>query len=286
MKLLAIFAMVAIVGTEGVALMKSISARSLAAAGVPDPLCKTGIFSLKEKGKPQSCCAGYCGECTDYPTCEKVRGQDSKNACCASAVYDMRCGGGAAANKCLKKCSEAVPPCIMDIDEIKIKSPDRNAADDCTEAVATWRQRAETAIIPPTTTTKKPPPPAKEEAPQEDKEEGQLRQKYDDLCLDYNYNDKNVFMHGCHSGKNQHWFFDSKGRLKTKYDDKCLDYNYNNKNVFMHDCHDGNNQKWLFDKKGRLLTMHDDRCLDYNYNNKNVFMHPCHDGKNQKWFFD
>ena len=44
------------------------------------------------------CCAGYCGECTDYETCKSVRGQDSENACCHSAVHKMACGGGAAAN--------------------------------------------------------------------------------------------------------------------------------------------------------------------------------------------
>merc|ERR1719409_2397088 len=127
------------------ALLKSLSARSLAAAGVPDPLCKTGVISLKVADKPQSCCAGYCGECSDYPTCKSVRGQDSENACCSSKVYDMRCGN-AAANVCLKKCSEAVPPCIMDKDEIKIETPDRNAADNCTKAVPDWRAKAENAI--------------------------------------------------------------------------------------------------------------------------------------------
>ena len=85
------------------------------------------------------------GECTDYKTCENVRGQNSKNACCATAVYEQRCGK-AAANVCLKKCSEAVPPCIMDKDEIVIKTPKRNAADNCTKAVPDWRAKAENAI--------------------------------------------------------------------------------------------------------------------------------------------
>merc|ERR1719265_1482874 len=88
---------------QSAAVLKSLSARSLAAAGVPDPLCKTGVISLKTDDKPQSCCAGYCGECTDYQTCKNVRGQNSDNACCASKVYDMRCGK-APANVCLKKC--------------------------------------------------------------------------------------------------------------------------------------------------------------------------------------
>mmetsp|Transcript_37885 Transcript_37885/g.60791 ORF Transcript_37885/g.60791 Transcript_37885/m.60791 type:complete len:161 (+) Transcript_37885:57-539(+) len=138
-------------------MMKAFSARSLAAAGLPDPLCKTGVISLKATGKPQSCCAGYCGECTDYETCKSVRGQASENACCASKVYEMRCGN-APANVCLKTCSEAVPPCIMDKDEIKIETPKRNAADNCTKAVPDWRTKAENAIE----AGKKVPPPAKE----------------------------------------------------------------------------------------------------------------------------
>merc|ERR1719282_1846185 len=134
-----------LVPTQSVMLMKSLSARSLAAAALPDPMCKTGVISLKTTGKPQSCCAGYCGECTDYATCKKVRGQDSENACCASKVYEMRCGN-APANVCLKKCSESFPPCIMDNDEIVIETPTRNAADNCTKAVSDWRAKAENAI--------------------------------------------------------------------------------------------------------------------------------------------
>merc|ERR1719410_446110 len=135
----------AIIPAQSAMVMKSLSSRSLAAAGLPDPLCKTGVISLKTTGTPQSCCAGYCGECTDYETCKSVRGQDSENACCATKVYEMRCGN-AAANVCLKKCSEAVPPCIMDKDEIKIETPKRNAADNCTKAVPDWRKKADAAI--------------------------------------------------------------------------------------------------------------------------------------------
>merc|ERR1711970_828222 len=58
------------------------------------------------------------------------------------------------------------------------------------------------------------------------------------MCVDYNYNDMNVYMHDCHGEPNQQWSLDlNSGALKTKYDDKCLDYNYNDQNVYMHDCH-------------------------------------------------
>merc|ERR1719188_2141647 len=90
-----------------------IAARGLEAAGLPDPHCKTGVLSIFTEGQSQACCAGYCGECTDYPTCKSVRGQDSENACCKSKVLEMKCGN-APANVCLKPCAESVPPCIMD----------------------------------------------------------------------------------------------------------------------------------------------------------------------------
>merc|ERR1719352_2015314 len=75
-----------------------LAARSIAAAGKPDPKCHTGKISLPDSDDQQVCCAGYCGECTDYPTCASVRGQNSTFACCASQVLNIRCGGGAAAN--------------------------------------------------------------------------------------------------------------------------------------------------------------------------------------------
>merc|ERR1719159_1913598 len=131
--------MVSLSASRAVASWKSMAARNLAAAGLPDPKCHTGVVSLKEEGKSQVCCAGYCGECTDYPTCKEVRGQDSENACCASSVHKMRCGN-APANVCLKSCTEAVPPCIMEEGKtFEMPNPDtRNAGDDCNEAVSDW----------------------------------------------------------------------------------------------------------------------------------------------------
>merc|ERR1719269_183372 len=129
---------------------KTIAARNLAASGLPDPECKTGVVSLpSQTGAPQICCAGYCGECSDYPTCGSVRGQDSKNACCMSSVAEMACGK-APANVCIKKCTDSVPPYIMETTDYK--PPDkkqRTAGTNCTEAVADWRAMAESAIAPP-----------------------------------------------------------------------------------------------------------------------------------------
>mmetsp|Transcript_27670 Transcript_27670/g.82491 ORF Transcript_27670/g.82491 Transcript_27670/m.82491 type:complete len:171 (+) Transcript_27670:72-584(+) len=130
-----------------VAARKTLAAKQLEAAGLPDPKCGTGVISLATGGKePQVCCAGYCGECSNYPTCSSVRGQNSTFACCQEHVYGARCGAGTPANKCLKKCSESVPPCIMDSAEYKPMDKDmRHAGTDCNEAVKEWRQMASTA---------------------------------------------------------------------------------------------------------------------------------------------
>ena len=103
---------------------------------------------MEISGQPQSCCAGYCGACNDYKTCKNVNGQSSENACCASKVYEMRCGN-APANVCLKKCSEAVPPCIMNIDLGSMETPkvkDVTGVPDCGEVVPVARARYENAI--------------------------------------------------------------------------------------------------------------------------------------------
>uniref|UniRef100_A0A7S4SDG3 VDE lipocalin domain-containing protein n=1 Tax=Alexandrium monilatum TaxID=311494 RepID=A0A7S4SDG3_9DINO len=125
---------------------KAAKLRGLQAAGLPDPKCSTGIIGAKLAGQPQVCCAGYCGECSDYPTCSSVRGQNSTNACCQTQVYEMRCGS-APANVCLKKCSEALPPCIMEAGEV-FTTPDpsaRAAGPDCNKAVEEWRLKAAAA---------------------------------------------------------------------------------------------------------------------------------------------
>jgi hypothetical protein len=128
---------------------KKMARARLEKEGLPDPVCRTGIISLPvtSLGKKQACCPHYCKECDDYKSCESVRGQDSKNACCASKVLKMECGKGAPANVCLKKCSEALPPCIMEDGQVwKLEPPKVNAADDCNEAIVEWRQMGKAGI--------------------------------------------------------------------------------------------------------------------------------------------
>merc|ERR1719265_2803064 len=131
-------------------LQRSTLFKSFVAAKRPDPTCKTGVVSLAGAvaDRPQACCPAYCGECSDYPECDKVRGQDSANACCLSKVLDLECGGPAkpAANVCLKKCVDAVPPCIME-EGVAFEMPSvTSAAEDCNEAVGEWMDKAESAV--------------------------------------------------------------------------------------------------------------------------------------------
>jgi hypothetical protein len=112
---------------------------------------------------------------------------------------------------------------------------------------------------------------------------GPIKSERDGYCLDYNYNNGNVYMHPCHGETNQIWYFDSSGQMRSQRDGKCLDQHMDNDNVYMHDCHGGDNQRWHFEPDGHMGTKYDDKCLDYNYNNHNVYMHPCHGDSNQRW---
>lgn len=130
-------------------LLAKVANVSSAAVRSPDPTCKTGVLSLSgtpHAGGPQVCCPSYCGECSDYATCASVRGQDSKYACCASQVFAQSCNEGAAANTCVKQCSETTPPCMMEVGETYQQPNQTAAADDCNEAVGEWDAAAESAI--------------------------------------------------------------------------------------------------------------------------------------------
>eukprot|EP00746_Dinoflagellata_sp_MGD_P164403 gnl/MRDRNA2_/MRDRNA2_93012_c0_seq1.p1 gnl/MRDRNA2_/MRDRNA2_93012_c0~~gnl/MRDRNA2_/MRDRNA2_93012_c0_seq1.p1 ORF type:complete len:194 (-),score=59.57 gnl/MRDRNA2_/MRDRNA2_93012_c0_seq1:36-617(-) len=131
-------------------LQRSMLAKSMQAAGKPDPTCKTGVMSLAGAvaDKPQACCPSYCGECSDYKDCDKVRGQDSKKACCLTTVLDLECGGEKKppANECYKSCAETNPPCIME-EGVDFEMPETtSAAEDCGEATSDWMDKAESAV--------------------------------------------------------------------------------------------------------------------------------------------
>lgn len=50
--------------------------------------------------------------------------------------------------------------------------------------------------------------------------------KQDGLCIDYQFSLNVLFMHSCHGGSNQKWYFDvSTNRLRTGHNEKCLNWN-------------------------------------------------------------
>lgn len=75
------------------------------------------------------------------------------------------------------------------------------------------------------------------------------------------------------------------GTIISVHDGKCLDYHTGTTNVYMHECHDGSNQRWYFDAEtAQIRSEYDHRCLDVNMGGSaNVYIHPCHDGDNQKF---
>jgi hypothetical protein len=112
---------------------------------------------------------------------------------------------------------------------------------------------------------------------------GPITSERDGKCLDYNFNNGNVYMHSCHGGSNQQWYFDDRGQMHSVRDGKCLDQHMENNNVYMHNCHGDRNQRWHFETDGHIGTAFDDKCLDYNWNDHNVYMHSCHGDSNQRW---
>merc|ERR1719197_2312464 len=95
-----------------------------------------------------------------------------------------------------------------------------------------------------------------ERAPTKEKP-SQLKTEQDDFCLDYHFDgDKgNAYMHRCHKGDNQKWYFDGKElRSKSAHEShdssKCLTYGIKEEeydNVHMHPCNREPGQQWSFD---------------------------------------
>ena len=96
-----------------------------------DEFCAKGIRStdqLADASLVAVCCPAYCGKCNDYGLravkdgkpegelmkdgCENVRAQDSKNACCASAVRAEACENNSQDPHCLKQCAAKSALCF------------------------------------------------------------------------------------------------------------------------------------------------------------------------------
>jgi hypothetical protein len=111
-------------------------------------------------------------------------------------------------------------------------------------------------------------------------------------CLDMRLDnhDKNVnhevYMHDCHVGTNQKWYFSGSEFKNLAIEDMCLEQDVRNGNVYTHRCHGGKIQQWYL-SGDRLKSRLDDKCLDHDYSNDNVYVHACHNEPtaNQLWDF-
>ena len=77
---------------------------------------------------------------------------------------------------------------------------------------------------------------------------------FDRKCLDYHTDTRNVYMHECHGGANQKWYFEEgTARIRSEVDHKCLDLNIGDAfNIYMYDCHDEKNQQFESQLQGSL----------------------------------
>jgi len=85
------------------------------------------------------------------------------------------------------------------------------------------------------------------------------------------------------------WYFDKKKRIRSStYKGYCFDRHMGNNNLFLGGCHNGRNQKWYFKDRAQLKTYDQSgRCLDWHTGNNNLYLHHgCHTGLNQNFWWD
>merc|ERR1740121_2174737 len=113
-------------------------------------------------------------------------------------------------------------------------------------------------------------------------------------CMDvHTSNNRNLYMHPCHDGQNQKFYWDDDWRIHSSHygDDYCFDMEIGGTNLMIMPCHTGDNQKFNFGRrrdtewyslKIRSTSSH---CVERNTGNQNLYLHPCHDGEHQKFYF-
>lgn len=118
---------------------------------------------------------------------------------------------------------------------------------------------------------------------------GPIKSKHNSQCLDMALDgSNNVYLHPCHSGDNQIWYFQD-GHIKTLQYGKnwCLDQDMGgSKNLYMHPCHDGWNQKFHHSGDAIFIANPQDerQSLDMDMGgSRNLYIHPWHGGANQRW---
>lgn len=114
----------------------------------------------------------------------------------------------------------------------------------------------------------------------------QVGTEWDGKCWDVHTNHHNLYMHKCHSGDNQKFYYTPNNEIKSYWrEDLCMDNSGHNA-VYMYKCHGGDNQKWKYDVETKTVkSFNDEKCLDYHFNNNDLYMHGCNGGKNQQFNF-
>jgi len=108
------------------------------------------------------------------------------------------------------------------------------------------------------------------------------------FCVEASGRNGNIYMRRF-PGKCQDWKFDNKKRIVSlKYRGYCFDRHTGNNNLFLGGCHNGRNQKWYFQDRAQLKTYDQSgRCLDWHTHNNNLYLHHgCHTGTNQNFWWN
>merc|ERR1719359_779077 len=137
-----------------------------------DEFCKTGLMEASME-TPRVCCPSFCSECSSYASCTAAFEHDtdkSKNACCADVVKEHSCENSGENGltevsfpPCVKKCSESLPPCLMEDSDFVFDPEQMTAADDCGNVVGEW-QATMKSIVNSSPPSDGPPPKLLQEA--------------------------------------------------------------------------------------------------------------------------
>jgi len=72
----------------------------------------------------------------------------------------------------------------------------------------------------------------------------------------------------CRDSKRFQWTLNKKQQMVSPLEGWCLDMHRGNRRVYMHRCHNGNNQKWYWKNGANLVNKHNNQCLTSCYGNQ------------------
>lgn len=112
----------------------------------------------------------------------------------------------------------------------------------------------------------------------------QLTVMSDHKCLDMDWQgDQDIYMHDCHSGNNQKWYFEGKSLKTVATDTLCADEPADG-SLYAHTCHGNDNQQfYMVEHEIKNEKWGNAKCVDYG--NDDIYMHNCHGNANQRFNF-